>query len=284
MKKILIILSIILMLFIFINFKEIKAFEIDETCSNYLSQVPDATSIGLGKGVLKENKVCAYDRRIKENLFKNTYIDVANECYAIYGFDRDINTSVYDFTSIITIPSNVKYTYQEQKKTTKSYVIEKNVTNRLNTSFENTSKMKVGSTNYLKIEENISAKIENSVSSTYKKTTTIKEENVKIETYEFPISNKEESYIYQQRANFKVYLIDEYQINYKQVKTNKKWHKIHKYYTCSYETTGYTLKNEYVVYKYIDNSLTRVFAKLKLNEYNFYEYDHKNSEKLIYIN
>ena len=222
-------------------------------------------------------------KKITENNYRNSYTYLDKYVYSVFKYDKVANACVYQYNKEkyhVNQGQTLEVTYTIEDTSTTTY--EASMACSLTTTVKNSSEVS-GSIDAAQVKFGIDESLSATVSAE------IREEKSYTHSTGLSIKNTlyapdgSRDYAYQIRANFNVYLIKVFEINYDtNVTTHRTWYgkkyKTYEYKGSSLSEVGYFLK-----YEYIENSSTIGFYEYKSVGNGYYKYAGDRVEGLVYL-
>ena len=253
---------------------------------NYNKSVSTKTEVDesvFGDSKKVKDGVYGSVKKITENNYKNSYTYLNKYLYSVYKYDKVANACVYQYASKKYVSkgnvSEISYTVNDTTTTTYEASMECSLTTSIGSSSEVGGSINVGQVKF-EVNESLSASV----------STKIREE--KSYTHSIGLTIKDTLYApdcdtyyqCQTRADFNVYLVKVFEINYDTEVTNHRtWYgkkyKTYKYKASSLREAGYFMK-----YKYIENTdAIGYYPYRKMENTGTFTYDGDRVEGLVYL-
>ena len=222
-------------------------------------------------------------KKITENNYRNSYTYLDKYVYSVFKYDKVANACVYQYNTekYHVEKGNVRevsFTITNTETTTYETSMTCSLTTSMGSSSEVGGSINLGQVKF-EVSESLSATVSANIreekSFTHQTGFTVKD------TLYAPDGDKD--YAYQIRANFNVYLVKVFEINYNTKVTNHKTWYGKKYKTYEYKASSLSEAGYFLKYEYIDNSSTVGFYSFEPLEDGTFRYAGDRVEGLVYL-
>ena len=289
MKKVLVTIFIVFSFVLSINSKVNAATpSLGLEYVSYISQAPNNTlfdnSTRVENGIASTRKVT-----ISQGWYPwdTKHGNITDLVYVVFKFNNPANARIRKLLDpIIYLTQGATFTHSTSFNKGYTYTYEEEMTAELNTRYGTSTELSVSGINYGAVEVggkvSVYAEVETKVSQTVKETKTYTYSTT--ETYTQSVVAPESAYyVYEERGNFHVYVIQVYKAQYNIVSSKHKNWAGYTWTEYDHQIKGYTLLEQTVYYNYIDDTLSKGYFRYALRSDGKFIYNDLKTTGIAYL-
>ncbi len=256
--------------------------------TSYLTQTPVNSLFGtasrIQSGIGSKKKVVSSQGWL---FYDTKHEDINDKMFAVYKFSNPANARIRKLLNTnIFLTQGSTYSHSVSFTQGHTYTYEVQMATELSIRYGNSLELSAGgldygaislsgkATTYAEVESKISTSV--TLNETYTYSTT--------ETHSHSVTAPVSSYyVYEERGNFDVYVIQIYEAIYSVTSSKHKNWAGYTWTEYDYQVVGYKLLEQNVYYNYIDDTLTRGFFRYMLLSNGKYSYNDIKTYGITYL-